>query len=206
MWGDLFFRSSMHKNVCRFYGLFVSDQKEAFIIMELFRDGCIGAVFRQGYNFAQAEKISICSQLCCGIHHLHREGIIHADIALRYPQWRPIIKLHWDISIFIYQEQIFQKQIFQKRVHVNFASKTTQVIKNLQCALYWYRIHIWHILLLSDEEQFPHITRKWLDMRLETVILTNFTRINPWQILRGTWKIRNMTNLSTIESVVVSMP
>jgi len=82
--GDLFFEASSHPNICRMFGFFNDpDTNKHGIILEYFRDHSVLESFFNGVEFKMSQRYQICRQLSHGVLHLHRKGVIHADIALR---------------------------------------------------------------------------------------------------------------------------
>ena len=54
--------------------------------MEYFKHGSLLTIMKSDKNkYTWNEKIEICRQISAGLLHIHRERIIHGDIALRCP-------------------------------------------------------------------------------------------------------------------------
>jgi len=79
--GDLFFKVSDHPNVCRFFGIHKASSRY-YLVMEYFEDGSLLEVLHR-VSFTEKEQKLLCQQIAAGVLHLHKLGVIHADIACR---------------------------------------------------------------------------------------------------------------------------
>jgi len=77
----LFKQISTHPCICRYFGICKYDNS-FFLVMEYFPDGCLLGVV-QNHHFMLQEKIYFCHELSKGLWHLHSEGVLHGDLALR---------------------------------------------------------------------------------------------------------------------------
>jgi len=83
--GEIFFQKSNHYNICRCYGIYLDElDKRPFIVMELFKNGSLLDVCQDSDIFLSiGQKVHLCSQLTKGLCHLHKAGVVHADLGLR---------------------------------------------------------------------------------------------------------------------------
>lgn len=78
--GKLFKEVSHHYNVCNFYGLYL-DNEICYIVMEKLSHSLYHEIRMRGFSIEQ--KIEACLQISAGVWHLHRQKIVHGDLALR---------------------------------------------------------------------------------------------------------------------------
>jgi len=79
---DLFMTVSQHPCVCRYYGMYVKSASLRFIVMDYFPCGSVLDAMKS-HKFTDRDKMDMCSDISKSLSHLRREGVIHADLALR---------------------------------------------------------------------------------------------------------------------------
>jgi len=80
----LFYRASLHPSICRIFGVYecLEHVDVKFIVMEYFKLGNLKD-YIQKHKMDDVKKYYIMVMLAAGLHHLHEEGIVHGDLALR---------------------------------------------------------------------------------------------------------------------------
>merc|ERR550534_381345 len=71
---------SNHPYICRFFGLYLFDQR-VYIIMEYLKDGCALHVVRSKVLSSQ-QKLCMCAQMAIAVEHVHSNNVLHCDISL----------------------------------------------------------------------------------------------------------------------------
>jgi len=75
-------RCSNHPNVVKFIGA-CADNNQFCIVTELLRCSVHDAFITRKETFSVADTLRVLHQSACGVLHLHKEGVIHRDIAAR---------------------------------------------------------------------------------------------------------------------------
>ena len=52
--------------------------------MEKFDGSLLDELREHGHMYNEVAKISMCSQITSGVMYMHDQGVIHADIGIRY--------------------------------------------------------------------------------------------------------------------------
>jgi len=76
----LYKKVSDHPNICRYYGIHKFDELQFFL--DYYEDGSLLDVILKK-RFSDEMKIHFCVELTKGLWHMHSEGVLHGDLALR---------------------------------------------------------------------------------------------------------------------------
>ena len=56
----------------------------SYLVMEQYSGSLLQELRTNHESYSLADKMSMCSQITCGVMHIHDQQVIHADIGLRY--------------------------------------------------------------------------------------------------------------------------
>lgn len=79
---SLGFEIPTHPNLLRVFGV-TRKWNKSYLVMELFPEGSLKSIMKSGKIFDDNSKISFCKQLSSALYHMHLNGVLHCDVALR---------------------------------------------------------------------------------------------------------------------------
>eukprot|EP00493_Phyllostaurus_siculus_P014756 UN14982 len=78
-----------HPHVCQIYGL-TSEGSQIYMVQHFYRNGSVADFFKT-HQVPMTLKLRFICHACMGIEFLHKNNVVHRDIAARnlFGEWQP---------------------------------------------------------------------------------------------------------------------